>query len=111
MEFQALRSPIPAASVVCAGCGLPIQRRATAYQITGLPTILRTTMGDSRYHGLECLRNDARRRYRAQLEFKSNNRFGWDAHAATNDERLLTLKLLSEWAEVRRSAESKLPAQ
>jgi hypothetical protein len=111
MEFQATRTPIPAEGVVCAGCGEPIHRKSLVYELTGLPSILRTAMGDSRYHGIECLRNDARRRYRTQLEFKSSNRFGWNAHAGTNDERLLTLKLLSEWAEARRSSEAKLPAQ
>ncbi|MFZ1023897.1 MAG: hypothetical protein WAN87_07165 [Thermoplasmata archaeon] len=111
MEFQATHAPIPAEGVICPGCGESLHRRSLAFQLTGLPSILRSTMGEARYHGIECLRIDARRRYRAQLEFKSNNRFGWQVHAATNDERLLTLKLLSEWAEARRTAETKLPAQ
>jgi hypothetical protein len=111
MEFQAARTPIPAEGVICPGCGEPIHRRSMGFQLLGLPSILRSTMGEARYHGIECLRHDARRRYRAQLEFKSKNRFGWNTHAATNDERLLTLKLLSEWAEARRSADAKIPAQ
>jgi hypothetical protein len=108
MEFKLATTRLDEDGVICPGCKLVIPPGTEAVRWVELPMILRSTMSGATYHSAECARLDVRERYHAQVESKSTNRTGWDAHASSNEERLMTLKLFYDWAEHRRGADDGL---
>ncbi len=96
MEPQVDHVRVEGAGAVCAGCGQRIPPGAPALGLSRLPTILQGTFGAYRFDRIECARARVREEYRELVTLRSTNPSGWNAHATTNQERMLTLKSLAE---------------
>lgn len=99
MAFRIDRDPGSAGPRPCDGCGAPITAGARPVFLADLPSVLRTSYAGLRFHDRDCLRERARRDYVALGQMKSLNRTAWEQHATSNEERMLTLKALVDWAE------------
>lgn len=96
MDVQVERHRVEGAPVSCDACGGRMVPGATALRLTGLPAVLRSTVGAYRFDRIECARARVRQDYHDLVGLRSTNQSGWNAHAATNQERLLTLRSLVE---------------
>ena len=97
MEPGIDRLRVEGTGVVCAGCGAKMPPGTSAIGLSRLPTMLQGTFATFRFDRIDCARTRVRAEYRALVTLRSTNPTGWNAHATTNQERLLTLRSLADW--------------
>lgn len=99
MEPRLEPETVTGATVPCAACGTAMPPGRTALKLSDLPTVLRASVGGYRFDRLDCARARIRDDYRSLVRLRTTNESGWNAHATTNQERMLTLKTLADWLE------------